>query len=421
MPIKFSLTIVILLFSMRAYAAPTNKWNFSVGLLYENSSNIDYAPINPQSDNVLHTLFATAYQKDSPSIKTKFSLSADYMNYQNNTFKNQAKITSDLSFNSILEKQHLFWNIDNRLDRVQINQTLANIPTNQENTNYFTTGPTIVFFSNNKSTLSSDIKYENFYTEKSTSDYFGYIYSLGYLRNITRTLAMGLNAKYNKRKFTNSADNTDYSRTDVTLDVSKRLRNSSLQVNLGKTQLNVEGYQATQQSVYATKFEHELGTKTSLMVIYSKELIDYSSLFAEATNNNPVYANINSAVFLRKNGRISISRKLSNTSLRYDYAYSNDDYSDNKLDAVTRVSSISISNEFSYDLAVTASGFYKDSRYASSGRTDLSRIYNIGITKKFQNKYDLSFYIQYTNNTSTDKNLTFDERRVGLGGNYYFR
>ena len=421
MSLKSLLISGLLLVNVGVCAAPQDKLLFSVGLSYENSDNINLSPSNKRSENIGHTLFATEYQRQSAKLQASFNLSADYQKYQNHTFSDQTTVSSYLSFYATLEKQRVFWSVDNRFDRVQINQTQLNIPTNQENTNYFTTGPKFIFIKNNKDSLDADIKYEKFYTEISNNDYYGYIANVSYLRNISHTLATGLNARYNKRNFDNKIVNSDFSRTDVTINLSKRTKLSRYGVVVGKTQLILENQPSNQENIFRANYQSQLGRQTNLSIDYSRELSDFSTMFAATIPGDSTYTDVNSATFLASTGRFSVIRNFSNTNLRFDYTYASNDYTDNTLDLITRTSTITLNNNIRNGMTLNLMGLYRNRGFARRGRVDLSRVYAFGITQRFLNLYDLAFNIQYTNNGSTDSNLNYDERRIKLSGHYYFR
>jgi hypothetical protein len=421
MSMKPALISGLLLVNVTAYAAQTDKLAFSAGLSFENSDNIYHSTANKVDETTIHTLLTTEYQRQSARLNALFNLNADYHDYQNHTFANRTTISSYLSLNATLAKQRLFWDIDDRFDRVQINQAVANIPSNQEDTNHFTTGPRFVFFKDNKSSLDAGIKYEKFYTETSNNDYSGYVADASYIRNITHTTALGLIVNYSDRKFDNSLLNADYTRTDVTLNLTKQMRLSTLEVDVGKTAFKPHDQPDTQQSIFRAKYQYRLGEKTSLNASYNRELSDFSTMFAATTPGGTTYANVSGATFLLKMGRLSVIRNFSSTSLRYDYIYSSNDYSINTLDIITRASTLSLSNNISTGLTLDLSGLYQDTSYASGNRVDLARVYNLGVTQKFLNSYDLTFNIQYTNNDSTDSIYSYDERRFNISGSYYFR
>lgn len=423
MSVKLALILGLLLVDVVAYAAiePTDKLTFSAGLAYEHSDNIYYSPVNKKSENILHTLFETNYQKRTARLDADFTLNADHLNYQKHTFTNRTIVSSNLSLAATLEKERFFWDMNNRLARVQINQAIANIPTNQENTNYFMTGPRLVFFKNNKESLNAGIRYEKFYTETSSSDYTGYIFDAAYHRNITHTAAMELYIKYNNKKFDDKLLNADYKRTDVTLDLSKRTKLSTFGITVGRTLLNYQHRPSYQDDIFRFRYQYLLGTLSSFNATYSRELSDFSSVFASAAPGGATYTNVTGSIFLRKLGQLSIVRNFASSSLAYTYTYSSNDYSDNLLNIITRESMVSLNKKINSSLNLKLSARYRDTSYVAGNRVDLAKLYSLDLVRTFLTSYDLALSMHYLNNESTDSNFGYDERRIILSGHYYFR
>jgi len=418
---KSALIIGLLLASLSVYADQADRLTLSAGLSFENSNNINLTPIDRISENIAHVLFASNYLKKTAVLNLKFNLYADRQEYLNHTFANQTVVTSYLSLSAALKKQRLYWEAENKHDRVQISQAEANIPTNQENTNYFTTGPRFVLFKNNKSSLDVDIKYEKFYAEISNSDFSGYLANTSYLRNITRTSAITLDVNYTDRKFDDQILNTDYKRTDATLGLMKKLKLSILEIGAGQTQLKMQNQATRKESIYRAKYQYQLGKKTSLTASYNHQLNDFSTVFARAVPGSPFYTDVNSEIFLLNSGKFSIVRNFSHSSLHYDYVYVSNDYQDDALDTVVRASTLTLTNKLSVDFSTSLSGTYRNTDYANGTRNDQARVINFGVTQKFLNAYDWALGIQYTNNGSTDSKSIYDERLISLIGHYYFR
>ena len=418
---KLALIAGLLLVNVAVRAAPQDKLIFSAGLSYENSDNVNLSPTNKLSENIIHTLLSTDYQRQSGRLQASFNLNADYQKYQNRTFNNQTVISSSLSLNATLAKQRLFWIVDNSLERVQRNQAQANIPSNQENVNHFTTGPKFIFFKNNKDSLDADIKYEKFYTEVSNDDYTGYIANASYLRNITHTATVGMRVTYNNRKFDDQLLNADYTRTDVIFNIAKKMKRSSLELDAGKTWLNLKSSPNTEEGIFIARYQRQLDKQTSLNASFTRELTDFSNVFAANQSGGITNTDVSSAIFVRKSGQLSVSRNFSKSNLQYNYNYTNNDYNDNTLDTIVRDSSLRLRNQINAGLTMDLGALYRDTSYSGGNRVDLTRIYNLGVTQKFLDSYDLSFGIQYTSNGSTDSNFSYDERRIILSGHYYFR
>lgn len=417
---------VLTFFVIPVFAAPADKLNFSIGLSYENTDNFFLTPVNKINASILHTLLSASYLKDTARTKINFSLNADHQDYRNNTlpdhnFPNKTLVSSLLSLSTTLTKQRLFWEIDDKLDRVQTDQALANTITNQENVNYFTTGPKIIFFQNNKDSLDAEVKYEKFYTQASNSDYAGYFIDTTYLRNITRTTSLGLEVRHNDKKYSNTALNADYKRTDVTTKLTRILKLSKIEVDIGKTKINTTNTAGSDQNIFRLKYQYQFGQKTRLSAGYRRELTDFSNIFATNTAGGAIFTDVSSSIFLLKEGQFEILRNFSNSSIKYSYSDISNDYSNDLLDLAIQTSAIAFTNNITPYLSMKISASYRDIKYPSQNRNDIFRIYLFSLGETFLKSYDIVFTAQYINTGSTNSNYIFDERRYSLTGHYYFR
>lgn len=419
---KSTLILALLFVSTSVIAAQPDRLNLSVGLLYENSDNILLTQANTKkSENIYHALMSMSYKKESSKLSTSFTLDADRRSYQNNTFPDETVVSSLLGLTANLSKKRLYWDLVNRYARVQTNAASLDLPTNRENTNYFSTGPRFVFFQNDKNSLNADIKYEKFYTETSDGDYSGYLVDTSYIRNISRTFSLGIAAKYNDRKFDNIVLNTNYTKADLILSLIKKMKISDFEIDVGRTRINQQLYNnKNEQGIFRAFYNYKLGAKTDLKLSYRRELNDFSGLFSSATTGGTILSNVSSSIFLLEEGSLSIFRRFGSSGLTFSYTNFSNDYSVDSLDLKNISSSLTFSNKISPSISLNLNGTYIASKYPGISRNDTRRIYSTGIVKTFLDKYDIAFDIHYINNRSTDSNFIYDERRISLGGHYYF-
>jgi len=410
----------LLFISIAAIAAPTDSLKFSVGLFYENSDNIHHVPQNEVSENIVHTLFSASYIKSAATFAADFNINIDHTNYLQNAFPDQIVASSILNLSATLSKRRMYWNFYNKYDRVRRDYTSADIPTNQENTNYFSTGPKFIFFKNAKQSWDADLNYVHFYTEKSDSDYNGYVFNTAYLRNITRTFAFSLNADHSDRRYTYAPASDNYQKTDLVVGLTKLTRLSSSTIQVGKTHINTNSTDNHDDSIFRVYYRY--GGNTNINMSYRREIGDFSAQYAGATiaNSGGILPAISNKLFLLKEGQFSAIKKFDRSSLSYSYIYFSSDYSDVTLDSVRKTNQINYIYDLTSTVSMRAVGVYTEYDFVGVGRYDITRRYIINFTKKFMDTYDIGFNVQYTNSGSTDSNFTYKERRVGLLGHYHF-
>lgn len=410
----------LILIHAAAVAAPTDNFKFSLGLSYEHTDNIHQVPQNEVSENIVHTLFSASYLKESPTLTANLDLDVDYTDYLDNAFPDQAVVSSLLNLSGTLSKGRLFWDAYNRYNRVRINYTSADIPTNRENTNYFRSGPRLVFFKNTKQSWDAFLNYVNFYTEKTDSDYNGYIASTSYLRNITRTFSVSMNATHNERSYSFAPINDTFKKTDLVLGMIERTRLSQTSLQAGKTHVEVANLNDSDQSIF--RFQYNYNGKTDFLLSYSRELADFSTQYtsASATVVSDVLPAVSNSLFVMKEGIFSVTKNFGKSSLNYNYLYLSSDYLDNTLDSVRKSSQLNYILKLTSATDLKMSGIYTEYDFSGIDRIDIDRRYIATLTRKFLDVYDIEFAVQYRTRGSTEPNFIFQERRAGLTSHYYF-
>ena len=91
---------------------------------------------------------------------------------------------------------------------------------------------------------------------------------MSYIRNLTRTTSIGLIAHYNDRIFDDKTLNADFTRSDVSLRISKKMKLSQLELDVGKTQLNPKSSDSRQNSVLKARYQYQLPPTRMLAIMY---------------------------------------------------------------------------------------------------------------------------------------------------------
>lgn len=402
---------------MSVFAAPTDKLSMSIGASIESSNNIYLTPDNTVSDNIFHALMTVDYQKESSVITTRFNLSADNQHYQNNSFPNETVFSSLLDMNGVLIKSHLNWIVRNIYEQVQTNADALNIPTNRENTNYFLTGPNFVFFQNDKDSLNALIEYSRLYTEESDADSSGYIVNAVYHRNITRTFAIGLAANYNSVNFDNEDINTNYNKTDLTVDFTKTMKLSEIRLVLGETSVKKVNAERELYDIFRMNFKSQLGKSTNAGLGFRRELGDFAGTLGSVGGA----ANVSGDTFVLEEGTVFVDKQVGFSRLNLGFIYTGYDYSNDVSDYDTSAINFIFTHGITTTVNLNFDLNYVDYEYTGVNRSDIEKIYIVGLRKTFRDAYDLALSVKHTNRGSTDPTFNYDETRITLGGNYYFR
>lgn len=402
-------------------AQPLNKFTASVGLGIENSNNIFLSQINPQSDNIFHETLSLNYARNSPTVKTKFLFNADHQRYQKNSFPDQNVFSSALDFNATLIKKRLTWDVFNQFARVPTNNAKLNLPTNQENTNTFTTGPTYIVFRNARQYLNLSLKYNKLYTQKSDIDSSSYSGNAVYNRNLTRTFAVKLEVNAKKRNFVNTVLNTDYRRTDAIVALTKRMKLSELYVATGKTRIVRKGDTNVDNGIFRMGYKYALPNFSSLSVSYDRELSDFTGEFSNASSQSgEILPNVGSQIFIMQRGNVAIKRDFGKSNVGFNFTYYNAEYDNSSLNSTTKASELFYDEKITSSVNMRLTGAYDINTYNISSRKDKTEIYTGMLSKQIAGLYLITLKLQFTRRKSDFATFSSNERRIAINGQYFF-
>lgn len=421
MLLRFFIITSLILIDASAFAGQRNYMNMSLGVAFENNDNIlQTSEATKKSDNILHSLLKVEYNRKSPLIDAYFSFYADRQDYLKNLLPDQTVITSTLGLKTTIVKNRYFWNIENIFNRVKTNSSGLDLPSNQENIEHFSTGPELIFFQTDKQALKSVIKFHKLFAQKSDINSNGYGANIDYIRNLSRTLSVDVSANYSNVKYDNPTLNTDYSRIDTAVDFSKRLRLSILKVGLGNTKIIYGNNKDKTHSIFRASLEHQLGSKLKINLGYSRKLGDFTGMY---TSNNSIILfttpSVNSNIFIQEDGNFSIIKTVGNYKTSFIYTHSSFEYDDVALNVSSDTSEINFENKLSSTTSFNINTSYTDS-VLYGVRNDLVRKYGAGITKSFNDVYDIAFYVQHIDQTSNYSVYGYTAMRYTIGGHYYF-
>jgi len=414
------LIVTIFLLCSSVASADTSKVNLSVGLSYDYTDNIFLSSNFVVPENIYHALLDASYRKKTANMDLDFSLNLDRQKYQKYSYFDNTTGSSRLTFAGALSKNLLYWDVEDRFDKVPNAFNSPNLPSNYQNINYFLAGPRLLLINDSRNSLITTAKYQKFYAESSPTDYAGPVLNLSYTRKVTRLLSVGLTSKYNEVNYDNKLLNTDYSRTDISVNIQKRLKHSELTLEVGKTKI-IPAVTNSEGTLFRASYSLQAGERTKLSIEYQKELSDFSNVFSNTSSQNQNLPDVGNSIFVLTAGNVLLQRKFGLSDLSFNYSYFKNDYSNDVQNVISNQSSIIFNNQVSPAVKLNLNASYQHINYPGTGLLVKEKIYSAGLTRKFTNLYTLGMRIQYLNRDSSDNLSGFTERRINVNAHYFFR
>lgn len=218
-------------------AAPVLDYTIGVGLQHDD--NVAQSQDHPVSDNILAPNLSFTLNQQGSALTARAAGSVEYRDYLSGTFNSQFAGLLSSSAAWHISPDRLDWVAEDYVGRQPINVLANNDPNNQQQTNVFSTGPTLRAHFSDALRGEFDLRYTNTYaevTKEFNGDRYGVagrlLYQLDPLNQLTGNVSL-LRARFDVAPTIN-----DYDRGDVYVGYSRRGDIFDLQGTLGYSRLN---------------------------------------------------------------------------------------------------------------------------------------------------------------------------------------
>jgi hypothetical protein len=191
--------------------------NYSIGIDFEHDSNITLSRDNPVSENVLTPTFSFDVKEQGATITANAAGTVDYRDYLSGKFGDELRGLFSGLMTWTISPERFDWVTEDYLGRQPINVLASDVPSNQQQTNVFSTGPTLRARFGDSFRGRLDLRYANTYADETkdfNSDRFSgtgrLAYLLGPLDNISASLSAS-RVRYDET----ASQSFDYDREDL--------------------------------------------------------------------------------------------------------------------------------------------------------------------------------------------------------------
>jgi len=404
--------------SIPAYAS---DFSFLIFERAEYSDNIGLAENQKNNDTILNTGVRLKYLNDDKKFPTLFELSTSYRDYVNNSFEDQTDVFANLSTKWVMNRNRVEWELVDRYQLLPIDSQLADTPDNQENTNYFSTGPNINVVNTRRSKLALNLRYELFAFEKSNEDRYDALAGLHWTYLLSSNAQTGLHATHRSVKFDDAIANTNYDRNDyfASFEINKNRINFFLEV--GQTMVDSENQPGNTSDIIRSKYTHTIARDSVFTLGYNKELSDFGILTATSLPDSSIVTDISSEVFLLEEAFVRFSHIMSWGDLKLAYTWRDYDYEIDDFDKASYIADASLNYLIDKSMTYNISYSYLTTKWPWIERKDKDSVVRLGLSKRFENSFALDLYAQNAKKDSNFANTSYTENRAILEVSYQFK
>lgn len=222
------------------FAAAEPVLDYSLGATLEHSDNVNYSENDPVGQTMLTPRLSFTLTQKGSVIDASAAGTLEYRDYLGGAFGNEFRTTAAGLATWHISPERLDWVFEDNISRQPIDTLRSDAPNNQQQTNVFSTGPTLRAKFSDVLRGQFDLRYTNSYADTSkdfNSNRLGALGSLLYQLDPADTLSGS--ATVSRVRYTDSdSEAFDYDRKDVYLGYQRLTRVLTLELAAGYSWLD---------------------------------------------------------------------------------------------------------------------------------------------------------------------------------------
>lgn len=410
-----------------AYADPV--LDYSIGTSIQHSDNINLSATDPVSQNVLTPRLDFRVNEQGSTLTAAAAGTLQYFDYLGGAFGNELRTLFSGYADWHISPGRFDWYFQDNISRQPINAFESNAPSNQQQTNVFTTGPTLHAKFNEMLRGRLDLRYTNSYadtTKDFNSNRFGALGSLLYQLDPVDTVSGNLTASRTRYVETQSKQ-FDYDRYDTYVGYQRNMAQFTLEGAVGYSWLDLRSASSRSGSLLRGIAHWNPSPATSLGVTLSHQYSDTALdlVFTPGQlGNTGIGSGINGAVITPQvyvENRVGLDLNYHQDRFRVGFApfwrklaYIQDPGNDQR--------SLGYYADAQYYLRTSLwLGFYAGQerrRYTSITRTDDDLAYGISLNLQHTQHWLWALLVEHLRRDSTVANSSYSENSIILSITY---
>lgn len=235
-PIRILTASLLLITSASAFAVRI-EYSAEIGLLY--SDNIELTATDPVSENVLIPRLNFEITEEGSTVQAQVGGTVEYRDYLGNEFGNEFRGTLDGTVNWVMLPERLDWEFADYLGLYPVSLRAPDVPDNLQQTNVFSTGPTLRFRMGAATQGRAELRYVDSRAEEADDfDSQRIVGALRAIHDLTPTRNISVNLVAQDVEFTDDLLANDFVGYSVFGGYVENLPQVDLDLALGYTDLN---------------------------------------------------------------------------------------------------------------------------------------------------------------------------------------
>lgn len=394
---------------------------FNVGM--GSSDNITRTSQAPISDVFTLVGLKLDIVEESRRIRTNVQSQFDFLTYRDDTYDDELVGGLNGFAEFAVVEERVAWFIQDNYGQQLFDPFTPATPSNRENVNFFTTGPTIKFLKPGRNHANLDLRYSSENYELSPDDNERYSSRALIGREINRRSTVSIGGLYEKLKFDVGAPQRDYDRVEGFIRLGIAGNKNRFEIDAGTTEIQSD-LSRNRGPLVRINWTSELSTKSTLIMSGGSTYSDRGGRFRSAQDDaSDLRDTIDITTFsapFRENfftGRYRVEQDRTNINLIASWIQ--EDYQGGEpLDRDSYRAEALIRRDISRKVFGTMRvGFFRrDYKYLD--RLDKDFLANLGVGFRFGSRLSVTLNYQYLERDSNTDGGTFTDQRYSIRAMY---
>jgi hypothetical protein len=408
--------------SAKVYAA---DFDYRASLGAGHSDNIRRAEVNEQDEDIVGPEFQFSLDQHGRQLHADVIGKLGYYEYLNDTYDSEVlgNLIADTRYDFIQDR--LSWMLTDNFGQVLGDAFSPATPDNRENINHFSTGPdwTLPLGAQNRFRVGARYGMTNY--EDSPFDSVAVSAEAAFIRSLSTSSSISLNANAQDVEYDEAALNSDYTQTELFMRYSALGARTQIDADVGYTEVDRDAVAETEDGVLlrlvATR---RLSSASTLRLRVGKEFTSSGGNFAESQSAAGSQAGTlpgrqTTQPFTRDYARVDYSFRRNRFGAGVYGSWNEQTYEDNAiLDQTIRVAGGLISREMSRTTSLELILSYADAQFGEPN-TDYHQIdADLGFSWRLSSTLSLRASYLYSDRTSDVLLGDYTENRIWLSLGY---
>ena len=271
------------LITMVSPAAMAVRLDYTAEIGYLTSDNINLSSIDPVEENLLIPQLGFRLSENGSSVQAQVNGLIEYRDYLGGAFGNEFRGTLDGVVDWALIPERLKWSFADNLGLNPINLRQPDTPDNLQQTNVFSTGPTLQFRLGQTTNGLAELRYTDSYAEDTGEFNSGRTSAaLRALRELDPTRRLSGNLEASKINYDSDSQQSDYSRYAGYAGYTQKLAQLDLDIALGYSWLDFDAGEHVSGALFRSRLDWRASPHSTFGLGIYREISDASTSLASA-------------------------------------------------------------------------------------------------------------------------------------------